>query len=87
MDVPTSRRPSAFAVATESGLERHIYPAATGGSEATCSSDYWDFNAFYPCLRFGGDYDRDGNRGLFYVNHNSVSYADANVGCRLQKLP
>lgn len=87
MGVPTSGWPSAFAVATKSGLEWCIYPTATGGSETTYSSDYWDFGASYPCLCFGGDYGRDGNRGLFFVSCNSVSYANASIGCRLQKLP
>lgn len=85
--VPTSGWPSAFAVATKSGLEWCIYPTATGGSETTYSSDYWDFGASYPCLCFGGSYGRVGSRGLFYVYCNSVSSADVNFGCRLQKLP
>ena len=85
--VPTSGWPSAFAVATKSGLEWCIYPTATGGSETTYSSDYWSFGASNPCLCFGGDYYRDGNRGLFYVYYNSASDSYRNVGCRLQKLP
>lgn len=47
------------------------------------SSDYWVFGASYPCLRFGGDYGRGGSRGLFCVSCNSVSYASADVGCRV----
>ena len=85
--VPTSGWPSAFAVATKSGLEWCIYPTATGGSETTYSSDYWNFSASSPCLRFGGGYNRNGNRGLFFVNYDSVSDAGAGIGCRLQKLP
>ena len=85
--VPTSGWPSAFAVATKSGLEWCIYPTATGGSETTYSSDYWDFGASYPCLCFGGYYSRSGYHGLFCVNYYSVSSALANIGCRLQKLP
>ena len=85
--VPTSGWPSAFAVATKSGLEWCIYPTATGGSETTYSSDYWNFSASFPCLYFGGYYNRSGSRGLFFVNYNSVSYASAYIGCRLQKLP
>lgn len=85
--VPTSGWPSAFAVATKSGLEWCIYPTATGGSETTYSSDNWVFNASDPCLLFGGYYYRYGYRGLFYVDCNSVSFAVANIGCRLQKLP
>ena len=85
--MPTSGWPSAFAVATASGLEWCIYPTATGGSETTYSSDNWYFYASNPCLRFGGDYGQGGNRGLFYVSCNSVSNADVGIGCRLQKLP
>ena len=87
MGVPTSGWPSAFAVATKSGLEWCIYPTATGGSETTYSSDGWSFGASYPCLFFGGDYVRSGGRGLFYVYCDSVSGAYAVIGCRLQKLP
>ena len=85
--VPTSGWPSAFAVATKSGLEWCIYPTATGGSETTYSSDYWSFSASGPCLYFGGNYGRNGYHGLFYVYYDSVSYASASIGCRLQKLP
>ena len=85
--VPTSGWPSAFAVATKSGLEWCIYPTATGGSETTYSSDYWDFDASSPCLHFGGGYDQNGDRGLFYVYCNSVSGSGRSIGCRLQKLP
>lgn len=85
--VPTSGWPSAFAVATKSGLEWCIYPTATGGSETTYSSDYWGFDASYPCLRFGGYYSQGGSYGLFYVDYNSVSSSYRSIGCRLQKLP
>ena len=85
--VPTSGWPSAFAVATKSGLEWCIYPTATGGGETTYSSDYWSFGASNPCLCFGGSYSRGGGHGLFYVYCNSVSSANAGIGCRLQKLP
>ena len=85
--VPTSGWPSAFAVATKSGLEWCIYPTATGGSETTYSSDYWDFGASNPCLRFGGVYSQIGDRGLFYVSYGSVSGSSRSIGCRLQKLP
>ena len=87
MGVPTSGWPSAFAVATKSGLEWCIYPTATGGSETTYSSDYWYFSASSPCLLFGGNYSQDGYHGLFYVDCSSASVAGANFGCRLQKLP
>ena len=85
--VPSSGWPSAFTVATVAGLEWVIYPTASGGSETTYSADYWDFNASYPCLCFGGSYDRSGYHGLFYVSCTSASNSVANIGCRLQKLP
>ena len=85
--VPSSGWPSAFTVATVAGLEWVIYPTASGGSETTYSADCWYFNASYPCLYFGGSYGQSGDRGLFYVNYTSASYSNANIGCRLQKLP
>ena len=85
--VPSNGWPSAFTVATVAGLEWVIYPTASGGSETTYSADYWNFDASYPCLRFGGLYSQGGNRGLFYVDYYSASYSSAYIGCRLQKLP
>ena len=85
--VPSSGWPSAFTVATVAGLEWVIYPTATGGSESTYSSDYWDFSASSPCLYFGGSYYQSGYHGLFCVHCNSASNSSARIGCRLQKLP
>ena len=85
--VPSSGWPSAFTVATVAGLEWVIYPTASGGSETTYSADSWYFNASYPCLCFGGDYDQYGSRGLFFVDCTSASDSYADIGCRLQKLP
>lgn len=85
--VPSSGWPSAFTVATVAGLEWVIYPTATGGSESTYSSDYWNFYDSGPCLDFGGDSTQSGTRGLFCVYCNSASDSDAGIGCRLQKLP
>ena len=85
--VPVGGWPSAFAVATKSGLEWCIYPTATGGSETTYSSDGWDFYASSPCLVFGGYYCQSGYFGLFFVDFDSASYSYRYVGCRLQKLP
>ena len=47
------------------------------------SSDNWNFNASNPCLHFGGNYNQNGNHGLFYVNYNSVSNSNRNIGCRV----
>lgn len=85
--VPSSGWPSAFTVATVAGLEWVIYPTASGGSETTYSADNWGFDASSPCLYFGGNYNQDGNRGLFFVYYSSASNSGAYIGCRLQKLP
>lgn len=85
--VPSSGWPSAFTVATVAGLEWVIYPTASGGSETTYSADDWYFNASYPCLRFGGYFNRGGAYGLFCVDCGSASNSYASIGCRLQKLP
>lgn len=81
--VPSSGWPSAFTVATVAGLEWVIYPTASGGSETTYSADNWNFNASNPCLYFGGNYNQNGNHGLFYVNYTSASNSNANIGCRV----
>ena len=85
--VPSSGWPSAFTVATVAGLEWVIYPTASGGSETTYSADGWYFNASGPCLCFGGDYNQNGDRGLFFVGYTGASDSGAYIGCRLQKLP
>ena len=35
------------------------------------------------CLYFGGNYNQNGNHGLFYVNYTSASNSNANIGCRV----
>lgn len=85
--VPSNGWPSAFTVATVSGLEWVIYPTASFGSETTHSADYWYFSTSATCLCFGGNYLGSGYRGLFYVGCYIESYSDASTGCRLQKLP
>lgn len=47
------------------------------------SCDNWNFNGSNPCLYVGGNYSQNQNRGLFYVNYNSTSNANANIGCRI----
>jgi hypothetical protein len=47
------------------------------------SADNWNFNASNPCLYFGGNYNQNGNHGLFYVNYTSASNSNANIGCRV----
>lgn len=53
------------------------------GASFRGSSDNWNFNASNPCLHFGGNYNQNGNHGLFYVNYNSVSNSSTNIGCRV----
>lgn len=44
--------------------------------------DNWNYNASNPCLHRGGNYNQNLNHGLFYVNYNGTSNANANIGCR-----
>ena len=45
--------------------------------------DNWNFNGGNPCLHHGGNYNQNQNHGPFYVNYNSASNTNANIGCRL----
>lgn len=45
--------------------------------------DNWNFNASNPCLHVGGNYNQSLNHGLFYVNYNTASNANSNIGSRL----
>ena len=83
---PSSGYPSAFNVATAGGFPM-FYPTAASGSDSTYSCDSWDFSSSSPCLFVGGGYSQYTYRGLFCVNYNSVSNANAGIGCRLQELP
>ena len=49
-------------------------------SQASC--DNWNFDSSNPCLYVGGNYNQSANYGMFYVNYNSVSNANSNIGCR-----
>ena len=53
------------------------------GASFRGSSDNWYFSASNPCLHFGGNYNQNGNHGLFYVNYNTASNSNANIGCRV----
>ena len=83
----TSGYPSALSVKSVSGIFPLFVPSASSGSNRTYVSDYWDFDASYPCLLVGGGYYQNLSDGLFCVNYNSSSSSSANVGCRLQELP
>ena len=50
---------------------------------AVGSPDNWNFNASYPCLHVGGNYNQNLNHGMFYVNYNGTSNSNANIGCQL----
>ena len=78
----TSGYPSALSVKSVSGLFPVFVPSASSGSNTTYVPDYWNFNASLPCLLVGGNYNQNLNHGMFYVNYNSVSNANANIGCR-----
>ena len=77
---------SAFNV-VESGGVQWLCPSGNSGSDSTYIPDYWSFSASGPCLYCGGYYNQSLRYGLFYVYCISTSNSDANVGCRLQKLP
>jgi hypothetical protein len=47
------------------------------------SCDNWNFSASNPCLNVGGNYNQNANNGLFYVNNNSATNTNANIGCLL----
>ena len=85
--VPASGWPSAFAVATKSGLEWCIYPSGADGSAITYLPDNWVFVNSFPCLYFGGDYVNNLDRGLFGIGCHIQSGTKGDIGCRLQKLP
>lgn len=55
------------------------------------SCDNWNFDASNPCLYVGGNYNQNGNYGLFYVNYTNASNASTNIGsrhlCKAKILP
>ena len=83
---PSSGYPSALDIKT--GLSNQWpLPTAASGSDSTYVPDNWNFNASNPCLRVGGYYSQSLDRGLFCVDCNTASNANAGIGCRLMKLP
>lgn len=84
---PSSGWISALSVKTVSGLPPLFIASGSSGSDSTYVPDSWNYNASYSCLFRGGDYGQHLYHGMFRVYYDSVSYANANVGCRLQKLP
>ena len=49
--------------------------------------DNWNFNGSNPCLHHGGNYNQNLNHGPFYVNYNSASNTNDNIGCRILDKP
>ena len=74
------RKPPHEAPAVRRGPSWGYLRSADAIRGPTC--DNWNFNASNPCLYVGGNYNQNTNHGLFYVNYNSVSNSNANIGCR-----
>lgn len=73
---------------TADGFEYALYPNAVSGSETTYVCDYCYYGASGVVLRVGGNYSQNQGHGAFYLyGSNAASGANANIGCRLQKLP
>ena len=84
---PVAGYPSDFTIPTQSGLEWALFPSAAAGSTTNYVPDYWYFGGSSPCLRRGGDYYQDQNRGPFCVSYGGTSGTSTNIGCRLQERP
>lgn len=84
---PVSGYPSDFAIPTQAGLEWALYPSAANGSTTTYVPDFWYFFGSFPCLFHGGYYNQNQYHGPFYVYCDSTSYANDDIGCRLQERP
>ena len=84
---PVAGYPSDFTIPTQSGLEWALFPSAAAGSTTNYVPDSWDFDGSYPCLRHGGYYNQNQNRGPFYVDCNGASGTSTSIGCRLQERP
>lgn len=79
---------SAWSIPSVSGFEYALYPSAVAGSENTYVCDYCNYNASGVVLFVGGGYGQVQGHGAFYLYGGvAASYADAGIGCRLQKLP
>mgnify|MGYP003307701334 CR=1 FL=1 len=80
---PSSGYPSAFTAVDASGTFPMFYAsAASGGSETTYSCDSWYYNSSVPVICVGGNWNQNGNHGLFYVNYTNTSNTNANHGSR-----
>lgn len=73
---------------TADGFEYALYPNAVSGNEMTYVCDYCSYNASGVVLRVGGYYGQVQSHGAFFLGGNdAASFANASIGCRLQKLP
>ena len=73
---------------TADGFEYALYPNAVSGSETTYVCDYCGYGASGVVVVVGGNYGQNQSRGAFSLGGgNAASYANADIGCRLQKLP
>ena len=85
---PSSGWISGWTNPTADGFEYALYPNAVSGSETTYVCDYCYYNASGVVLFVGGNYGQYQDYGAFCLyGYNTASYADASIGCRLQKLP
>ena len=46
------------------------------------SCDNWNFNTSNPVIYVGGNYNQNGNHGLFYVNYTNATNSNSNLGSR-----
>ena len=73
---------------TADGFEYALYPNAVSGSETTYVCDYCSYGASGVVLLVGGVFGQVQAYGAFYLSgSDAASDANANIGCRLQKLP
>ena len=73
---------------TADGFEYALYPNAVSGSETTYVCDYCYYIASGVVLFVGGYYGQNQVHGAFCLDgYYAASYAGADIGCRLQKLP
>lgn len=73
---------------TADGFEYALYPNAVSGSETTYVCDYCNYDASGVVLFVGGNYGQFQNHGAFSLyGYYAASGANADIGCRLQKLP
>lgn len=79
---------TAYNAPSTSGFEWALYPSAVSGNQSTYVCDYSSYATSGVVLYCGGGYSTSQNSGLFCVNgSNAASFSNANVGCRLMKLP